>query len=400
MVICRENARFACAVVGSWLVHLTLGSFYSWANITPYVTSFMQWRGQDISYEASSRVFSLAGFCLGASMYFGGRLQSLIGSRGAALMGGLTLSLAVGLSSFTIWISFEHFVFTYSVMFGLGIGLAYTSPIVCLMRWLPDHKGFATGIVVLGFGTGASFVDPLQELWANPDNLTPELIEGDGAKYFDWQDPDVVRSVLRNIPTMFRWLSALYACMQVLGVSLLMDPLAYQAGSLSQPLTRPDRRWIQTKARNFSVAEMVRARQFWLLVASFAANTQAVFFVASFTKIVGEAFVDGSTDADLTKVAAVSSLFNGAGRILWGYLCDRSSFRASISVLCILQAVLLATLPLCSTWIHFCTWMSGIAFCCGGNYSLFPSATADYFGSTNIGSNYGVIFFGQSFAML
>ncbi|MHA1525903.1 MAG: MFS transporter, partial [Promethearchaeota archaeon] len=33
-----------------------------------------------------------------------------------------------------------------------------------------------------------------------------------------------------------------------------------------------------------------------------------------------------------------------------------------------------------------------IFFCFGGNFSLFPTATADLFGSKNLGENYGIVF--------
>jgi OFA family oxalate/formate antiporter-like MFS transporter len=33
-----------------------------------------------------------------------------------------------------------------------------------------------------------------------------------------------------------------------------------------------------------------------------------------------------------------------------------------------------------------------IGFCFGGNFALFPSATAEFFGSANVGKNYGVLF--------
>ena len=33
-----------------------------------------------------------------------------------------------------------------------------------------------------------------------------------------------------------------------------------------------------------------------------------------------------------------------------------------------------------------------IGFCFGGNFALFPSTTADYFGSKNLGLNYALVF--------
>jgi OFA family oxalate/formate antiporter-like MFS transporter len=36
--------------------------------------------------------------------------------------------------------------------------------------------------------------------------------------------------------------------------------------------------------------------------------------------------------------------------------------------------------------------MALIGMCFGSNFALFPSATADFFGTKNVGANYGVVF--------
>ena len=46
------------------------------------------------------------------------------------------------------------FMFCYSFLFGTGIGLAYTAPMVNGWRWFPDRKGMVSGAVVAGFGAG------------------------------------------------------------------------------------------------------------------------------------------------------------------------------------------------------------------------------------------------------
>lgn len=40
-------------------------------------------------------------------------------------------------------------------MAGVGIGLSYIPPIVNLVRWFPDRKGLASGVVSMGFGGAA-----------------------------------------------------------------------------------------------------------------------------------------------------------------------------------------------------------------------------------------------------
>jgi MFS family permease len=39
-----------------------------------------------------------------------------------------------------------------------------------------------------------------------------------------------------------------------------------------------------------------------------------------------------------------------------------------------------------------------IGFNFGGNFALFPAATADFFGNTTVGRNYGYVFFGYGIA--
>lgn len=34
----------------------------------------------------------------------------------------------------------------------IGVGLCYICPIACCVKWFPNHKSLATGIVVAGYG--------------------------------------------------------------------------------------------------------------------------------------------------------------------------------------------------------------------------------------------------------
>jgi OFA family oxalate/formate antiporter-like MFS transporter len=45
-----------------------------------------------------------------------------------------------------------------------------------------------------------------------------------------------------------------------------------------------------------------------------------------------------------------------------------------------------------ASWIIVMIVASLVGFCFGGNFALFPSSTADYYGTKNVGSNYGVLF--------
>ena len=59
---------------------------------------------------------------------------------------------------------------TYGLLCGLGTGIVYVG-IVCLMvRWFPDRRGFAAGIVAAGYGMGAMITTfPITDMIAATD---------------------------------------------------------------------------------------------------------------------------------------------------------------------------------------------------------------------------------------
>ena len=44
---------------------------------------------------------------------------------------------------------------TYGLLCGVGTGIVYIGVIGLMVRWFPDRRGFATGMVAAGFGFGA-----------------------------------------------------------------------------------------------------------------------------------------------------------------------------------------------------------------------------------------------------
>lgn len=67
-------------------------------------------------------------------------------------LGCAIMALGVFLSSFAP--NLITFMLTYAVMFGTGVGLAYTAPMVNGWKWFPNKKGLVSGAVVAGFGSG------------------------------------------------------------------------------------------------------------------------------------------------------------------------------------------------------------------------------------------------------
>ena len=73
-------------------------------------------------------------------------------SQATTAMGCAIMALGVFLSSFAP--NLATFMFCYSFLFGAGVGLAYTAPMVSGWKWFPNKKGLVSGAVVAGFGSG------------------------------------------------------------------------------------------------------------------------------------------------------------------------------------------------------------------------------------------------------
>ncbi|CAM9728255.1 unnamed protein product [Phaeothamnion confervicola] len=165
-------AAWQC-LTGGVILHLCLGTLYLWGNVSVYVTSYLRLYNPDIT--EGETLYILAGAMLGQAcvMTAGGLLQHVLGIRLTALAGGWLLAGGVLLSSMATTLA--QFVVTYGVMFGVGIGLAYSCPLVCGFMWMPKRRGFVSGVIVAGFGGGAFVFNALASVYVNPENESPTI---------------------------------------------------------------------------------------------------------------------------------------------------------------------------------------------------------------------------------
>jgi len=84
----------------------------------------------------------------------GGRWQDRSGPRVVTITGIVLWGVGNALAAVgphTAW----WFDLTYGVIGGLGLGMAYITPVAVVTKWFPDKRGLASGMVVMGFGIGA-----------------------------------------------------------------------------------------------------------------------------------------------------------------------------------------------------------------------------------------------------
>ncbi len=232
-----------------FLVHLSIGTLYTYGNLVPYLVSYVREYSspKHLRFTDTPYVYACQVAGQGSSMILGGILERRFGPRLITLIGGILMSSGVALSYFSIQYSFWLMLFTYGIMFGFGIGLAYVGPLACAMRWLPKWKGIASGIVVSGFGLSALIFNTVQTGYINPENVSPDRPDpfDDNIKYFSQPE------VLERVPHVFLILACCYICMQLIGCIFIVNP--YPSGNADSDLTHNSNN--VDKTNNFDISK-------------------------------------------------------------------------------------------------------------------------------------------------
>ena len=349
-------------VIGAILIQLALGTIYSWGTLTIFVSPYLEQPP-----ELTVFVFGVGLLAFAITMIFAGKLQQQYGPKKVAILGAILI--AVGVISSAVMTTLVGLLISYGIIFGMGIGFGYVCPIACANKWFPDKKGLINGIAVAGFGAGAFIFNFLIKAFA-----------------------------AISIPIMFMFLGIIYFILIVAGALTLNNPPEGWTPEGWTPLPPSEESGIS--GLDFERSQTIKLPQFWILWAMFMLSAiSGLMVIGSFAAFSRSDPSYVISTADFVLIGSLAALFNGAGRIFWGKLADLLSYKKAMILMFMVQAILM--LIYFSTnvnEIYFIVITCAIFFCFGGNFSLFPTATADLFGSKNLGENYGIVFTGYGIA--
>ncbi len=342
------------------LMQVCLGIIYAWSVFRAPLEQHYGW-SKSVSvapYRWSILFFTLA-------MIVAGFWQDRKGPRLVGSVGGILLGSGCLLAS---WIGDTPMGlnFAYGVVAGLGVGFAYVTPIATCVKWFPDKRGFVVGLAVMGFGIGSLIFAPLLET----------LLGKDPTQYAS------------TIPRTFQMLAALFFVL-VPGCAYFFRvppagwlPEGWKPSAASQAATS-----------NYGPLEMLKTWQFavlWLVY--FLGSSVGLTAIGESAPLVKE--LAGAAAAMSGGVAlGVMSLFNGVGRLVWGALSDRMGKQGVICAMFAISATACSLLlPGTKDFWRVLAGLCIVGFCYGGYLALMPSLCAEYFGSKQIGANYGLLF--------
>jgi MFS family permease len=380
-------------VIGAILIQLALGAIYAWSAFTTPLQGTAAAPSEYGFTKLETQLIFSAGLAAFAIMTIvGGRMMKKYGPRTMALMGGIVLGLGYILGGL-VGASFIGKLATIGIIGGAGIGLAYVVPIATGVKWFPDKKGLVSGIAVAGFGFGAF----IWILLANP----PSILGFSGliAKETVSATQLYVYTVA-NVDMVFMIYGALFLALVVLGSLVMVNPPdGWKPAGWNPPAPAPGK----ASSKGFSPKEMMRTPQFWMLWTMFIAGALAGLMVIGNVQNFAKNPTDGfeghgftatqAADFAVLGAAICLPIFNGAGRIAWGMVSDKiGRKKALISMFLFQGAMMAAFFYTTSNEYLFYVVAALIGFNFGGNFALFPAATADSFGSDTVGINYGYVF--------
>ena len=338
-------------VVGGILMNLALGALYAWSVFVLPLEQEFGWTRADTSW-----VFTIAIVCFALSLIVAGRLQDLKGPRICALVGGVLVSAGFMLCSLTH--SLLSLYLFFGVMVGIGNGFGYATPTPVGSKWFPDKRGLVVGLMVGGYGAGSAILGP----------LATRLITVAG-----WR-------------ATFQTLGAVFFVMTMVATILLKNP---------PPGYRPPdwhpKSGSATGGVDMSTRGMLSTPTFYALWVAYCLGATAGLMVIS--QLVPFARSSGLSAAAATLAITVGAFGNAGGRILSGWMSDALGRLPTLKTMVLASALTMPMLFLMREQVLlFYLLVAAVYWCYGTQLSVFASTTADFYGTKNLGMNYGLLF--------
>jgi MFS transporter, OFA family, oxalate/formate antiporter len=284
---------------------------------------------------------------------FGPRLLIACGCLLSGL-GWITAAYASGLTGLYL---------TYGLFCGIGTGIVYVGIVGLMVRWFPDRRGLATGVVAAGYGFGAILTTfPIDTMM----------------KESGYQHTLVVFGI-------------------ILGLIGAASALALRVPTSEDKLPPPP---AMASTANTPPGQMLRSSVFWLMfVMMTMMSTGGLMIIsqfAAFSRDFGVANITVFGLAALPLALTVDRLTNGLTRPFFGWVSDRIGRENTMAIAFLMEAASVTLMVLFRDNALVFVILSGVVFFGWGEiFSLFPSTLTDTFGTKHATTNYGLLYIAQ-----
>ena len=388
-----RKLQVAVIIISAFVIHLAVGTLYTFGNIQPYLVSYIRHRSHPSTLRStqSTYVYSCQVALFAAGFIVGSFTEKTLGPRVSTLIGGSMTGIGLCLSAVTIKYSFWLLMVTFGVIYSFGIGMIYVASVLCVIKWLPKWAGLSTGIILSAEGFSVFAFTAFQTGWINPLNRSP-----DDAPYVDKPDEMYFsqEELLDKVPSMFLIEGVIFLVLLIFVSIFMVMPSPDDVTDKCSKIIEDDKvkPTLDIKV-GLSPVQIIKRFDFYLIWAISAINIASFGVIISLYKTYGLEVVQMS-DYFLTVTGIVAGIAGIIGRILFGLLADRTDHKLAFVLQSALMAIFFLTLYITSLnmSVMYLIWISGVFICYGGYLTIFGVAVLKAFGEKCLNANYALLY--------
>lgn len=266
----------------------------------------------------------------------------------------------------------------YSIA-GAGAAVIYGGSVSVAVRWFPDIKGLASGLIAMGFGLGyIPFMPMFSSLIAATGNYSSAfMISG------------IIQGIIIIIAAFILHYTPAIQKMQK---------------EKREAAKRGEKKVIVMTEKDFTTGEVLKTPQFYLIWVMFIAISIGGLVVTANSKPFAKTLAWYKATGGAAALSAAVTAYgfgNGLGRPFWGVISDKIGRYKSLIIAFGLNAIFLFCVPFAGqTAVGFGVILTLVMFTWGELFSLFPALNADMFGTAYSTTNYGFIYSAKGFSSL
>ncbi|MBP2637912.1 MAG: yhjX 3 [Firmicutes bacterium] len=349
-------------LVAAVIINICIGTLYAWSVFALPLGKTFGWAATSIALA-----FTINHALSPVAMIGGGYIQDRLGPKANVIIGGIMFGVGLFITGFVS--SVEMLYITYSVLAGIGGGCVYSGTLGNTVKFFPDKRGLASGLVAAGYGSGATIVAP----------IASSLIASLG------------------VLTTFKILGAVFFVVIMLCSLLIKNaPEGFKPEGWNPPVA------VNTPkpaACDMVWTQMLRDVTWWVVLVMLTCGALSGLMITAFASPIGQQMFKLSP-MDAALFVSLVAVSNSLGRIIFGAVSDKIGRSNTIMIMYIISALGMLNLAVTTAVAGFAISAIGVGAVFGGFMSTMPSIISERYGLKNFGVNYGITFIGFSLAAI
>lgn len=333
---------------------------YSWSVFASGLNTDFKWAMTTIQVA-----YTLYTYAATFVQPFSGWFADKFGPRTIAIIGGLLVAFGF-LATSTITSPAQLYI--YYTLGSIGVGMLYGVSTATAVKWFPDKRGLATGLMTFGFGAGTSIFNPLIQSW----------ISSYGTK------------------TTFLYVGVLMLVF-IMPFTFFYKYPEFVQKSTSQP--KEEKKEEKPDVVNWKWYEMLKTPQWWLIYISFTIIAAiALLFGANLKPMAKELKIPAEV---LTLALTLYPLANGFSRILGGWISDYIGRQLTATIFYGLSGLFMILLAIYgANPTGFLSFVVISMLFAGAVFAFNPAFIGDFYGPKYATTNYGITYTAKSWGGL